>query len=115
MLGHKSCALHRVQAAICAFQKLPLWSFTASRTLADVRTCMQLLGAKGAAQMGWKAWRAGRASAMAAAGDSLEEILTAGEWRSIAVLNYLNESQIDASRMLLDAVEESDEESLPVL
>ena len=60
--------------------------------------------------MGWKAWRAGRATSMAAAGDSLGKILDHGEWRSKAVLAYIDESQVDATRLLMDSLEASDRE-----
>ena len=47
---------------------------------------------------------------MAAAGDSLGKILDHGEWRSKAVLAYIDESQVDASRLLMDSLEASDRE-----
>ena len=47
---------------------------------------------------------------MAADGCSLGEILTAGEWRSAAYLRYLSETEIDAQRVLSQALEESEED-----
>ena len=48
---------------------------------------------------------------MAAAGDSLGTILTCGDWRSKAILNYVEESAVDASRLLLETLDASDEEN----
>lgn len=44
-----------------------------------------------------KAFRAGKASAMAAAGQPLPQILRAGEWRSAAVLHYVDHDLLDAA------------------
>ena len=62
--------------------------------------------------MAWKAWRAGKASQMAQQGSGLGEVLTAGEWRSKALLNYVNESAIDAARILDDTLAASDAEDV---
>ena len=55
-------------------------------------------------------FRAGRATSMAAAGDPLGKILEFGDWRSKAVLSYIDESHVDASRVLLDSIEASGDE-----
>ena len=47
---------------------------------------------------------------MAAAGDSLGKILDHGERRSKAVLAYIDESQVDATRLLMDSLKASDRE-----
>ena len=49
-----------------------------------------------------------RATAMAAAGDRLGQILAAGEWGSAALLRYISEFVVDATRLLEQAVDESD-------
>ena len=51
---------------------------------------------------------------MAAAGDPLGKILTAGEWRSRAFLKYIDESTIDHARLLGEVVQASDEEDAPL-
>ena len=68
-----------------------------------------------AEMLAWKSWRAGRAICMAAQGDSLGTILTAGEWKSAAFLKYIDEDAVDKMRMLHSSVDSSDEEALPVL
>ena len=51
-----------------------------------------------------KAFRAGRASEMAAQGDTLGAILLAGEWSSSAVLRYVNVDAIEEQLFLQRAV-----------
>ena len=54
----------------------------------------------------FKGFRCGRATAMAAAGDSLASILQAGEWRSAEFLHYVSDSEIDRQRVLQYALDE---------
>ena len=60
--------------------------------------------------MTWKVFRVGRATSMASAGDHLGKILEFGDWRSKSALSYIDESQVDASRVLLDSIDASDDE-----
>ena len=60
-------------------------------------------------KIGWKCYREGKATQMAADGESLGAILTAGEWRSRAFLNCVHETAADALRFLEDTVDASDE------
>ena len=57
-----------------------------------------------------KAFRAGKATAMAAEGDGLAAILQAGEWRSAAFLHYLCETEVDRMRLLQHAIDDDAEE-----
>ena len=57
-----------------------------------------------------KSFRAGRATAMAASGDTLASILQAGEWKSSAFLNYISESEVDRVRMLDHAMMDDEED-----
>ena len=57
-----------------------------------------------------KAFRAGKATALAAAGCSLGDILTAGEWRSAAFLAYIDETTLDEAAFLDNTIAESDGE-----
>ena len=69
----------------------------------------------------WKSWHsseeAGKATAMAAAGETLAAILEAGEWRSHAFLRYISETELDKKRLLQQSrqEDEEDEEALPIL
>lgn len=83
---------------------------------------LKSIGTENPTSFTWEGFRAGRASAMAAAGDSLGQILEAGEWRSRAYLNYVDENVVDATRLLEQSVMSSDDEEndtvtehLPVL
>lgn len=64
----------------------------------------------------FKSWRAGKATAMARAGCSLPEILTAGEWKSRAYLRYIVDRWKQAAHkmneveVLTTAVDDSDDE-----
>ena len=56
-----------------------------------------------------KTFRASAASAMVASGEPLARILAAGEWKSSAFLNYVDESEVDRQKYissLLDAEED---------
>ena len=53
--------------------------------------------------MTWKVSSGGRATFLVVAGEF-------GDWRSKAVLSHIDESQVDASRVLLDSIEASDDE-----
>ena len=65
-------------------------------------------GVQGAQSFTLKAYRAGKATAMAAAGATVGEILQAGEWRSQAFLRYVDTDAVDEAQMLSAAVEGSD-------
>ena len=58
-----------------------------------------------------KAFRAGKATALAASGCTLGEILTAGEWKSAAFLSYIDETTLDSLMYLEKAIVESDDEA----
>ena len=87
-----------------------VWNFTRTSTLKQVKASLLMLGEAEAEHLGWKAWRAGRASEMTRQGHGLGEVLTAGEWKGRAVLNYVNETAIDAAAMLNAVVEGSEDE-----
>ena len=55
-----------------------------------------------------KAFRAGKATALANSGAPLGQILLAGEWKSKAVLNYVDEDVFDAAQLLRREFDQSD-------
>ena len=69
-----------------------------------------MLACDRAEQYSLMAFRAGRATALAAKGVSLGDILRAGEWRSSAFLRYVDEDVVDAAQMLNRIYEVSDGE-----
>ena len=75
-------------------------SFPQKQALSQLKSVLMMLGAPNYSCITWKSVRCGRASAMAAAGCSLGEILGAGEWRSMAYLKYVSEEVADAGQVL---------------
>lgn len=58
------------------------------------------LGVAGPSRYTWKAFRAGKATSMIAQGHTLPQVLSAGEWRSLAVLKYVDEDVIENAAFL---------------
>ena len=81
---------------------------TGAKALTGLKRVPRLLGTPSADLFGFKSFRAGKATEMAATGFGLAEILQAGEWRSSAYLRYLDESIADEGEMLRQAVDGSD-------
>ena len=67
-----------------------------------------MLGVAGAKTFTLKAYRAGKATSMAAAGATIGQILLAGEWRSQAFLRYVDTDIVDHAQLLSAVVEGSD-------
>ena len=65
-----------------------------------VRRMLTLLGHKDANRCTLKAFRAGRATSLAAAGSLIGVILAAGEWKSSAFLRYCQADEISVSAVL---------------
>ena len=103
------CALHRIQS----LQMTPgarLCEITAYEAAKLFRTRLAAVGIAKAQKFGFKAFRAGRATAMAAAGEPLAAILQAGEWRSAALLRYISETELDRKALLAAAFNVEDED-----
>ena len=92
-----------------------IWCFGPHLTMKNLRSLLLRIGVPNGERLGWKGFRAGKATQMAAQGDRLGETLTAGEWRSRAFLNYVDESAVDQARLLADTVEASSDEEASVL
>ena len=87
-----------------------LWTWTQTQLLTEIRRLLTLLGVPRAMECTLKDFRAGKATALAAAGSTLAEIMRAGEWRSSAALRYINEEAVDTAEFLRQALDESDKE-----
>ena len=59
-----------------------------------------------------KAFRAGKATALAVAGYSIGDILRAGEWSSRAFLAYIDGDAVDAAQLLQQALAASNDEGV---
>ena len=102
--GAGRCPVHRIGpylATLCAGQ--PLWPFSAAQFGSWLQRVLTLLSVEGATQFTLKAFRAGKATALAEAGCSIGDILRAGEWQSRAFLAYIDEDAVDAAQLVADA------------
>ena len=88
----------------------PLFDYTAHSFLLCLRNLLAQLCVPHASLFALKAFRAGKATAMVAAGAPLGAVLAAGEWKSKAILNYVNEDVFDASQFVLQDIDNSDNE-----
>ena len=78
----------------------PLFDLTSSSFLKAVRRMLTLLGHKEANKCTLKAFRAGKATSLAAAGSPIGVILVVGEWKSSAFLQYCQADEVSVSAVL---------------
>ena len=71
---------------------------------------LKLLAVGGAQKFSFKAFRAGKATEMAATGSTLHQILSAGEWRSAAFARYVDEDIADSAQLLRCTIDASSDE-----
>ena len=108
-VGSQFCVVHRCLAALRGRERGErIWHFTSSSFLGATRRYLALLGVAEACTYTLKAYRAGKATAMAAAGATVGQILLAGEWRSQAFLRYVDTDAVDAAQVLSATVDNSD-------
>ena len=88
----------------------PMWAFTSQQFSQWLQRILTLLAVPGASLFTLKAFRAGKATALAAAGYSIGDSLRAGEWSSRAFLAYIDEDAVDAAQLLQQTLAASDEE-----
>ena len=107
----KVCVVCRVRAKLRTHvTSARLWEFTAASALKQLRRVLVLLAADNAASYTLKAFRAGKATALAVSGKSLGAILAAGEWRSSAFLSYVDTDTVDHAQILNQTLEASEDE-----
>ena len=87
-----------------------LWELSSDQALKQLRRLLVLLEEPNAQAYTLKAFRAGKATALAASGKSLGVILAAGEWRSAAFLSYVDTDAVDHAQILDQTLAASDEE-----
>ena len=109
-----TCVVHRVKPLL---EKLEVGQqlfscHNSSQYLQALRSTLQLLDVPMAANYTWKAFRAGKAAALAAQGASLQKVLQSGDWRSAAILNYADEDCWKVQSFLEQAAGLSDEEEM---
>lgn len=118
---HCTC---NVRPALCAYHavarlvkdKSPgdlLWDVSAAEVLSTARRLATLARVEDAGRLTLKAFRASKASNMISAGEPLKTVLTWGEWRSRAVLNYIDENAVEQAALLEATLIASDDEGEP--
>ena len=78
--------------------------------LSGIRRALAALKVNSPAEYTFKTFRAGHATALAEEGKSLGHILRAGEWKSSAMLNCMDEDAVDAAQLLDLVLDDSDDE-----
>jgi hypothetical protein len=58
-----------------------------------------------------KAFRAGKATALAAKGHAYSKILAAGQWASGAALRYIDDDVVDINQALFVTIDNSDDDA----
>jgi len=102
------CPVHRVVAYLKASRVgKRLFSFSSSEFTRTLRRFLTLALAPNPAAFTLKAFRAGRATEMAAQGNSLGAILAAGEWKSAQFLRYVDTDMVE-QKVLFERALESD-------
>ena len=116
--GEKYCLCCRMRVHVDGLRiGERLWpaDYKPEQTLKVLRARMVVLGHQHHTIVTWKAFRAGRATHMAANGFGLSAILAAGDWASAAVFRYLREESADHEetlrQVLSKELEEPEEES----
>jgi hypothetical protein len=110
-VGPKRCVVHRAGQMLQSKPVgSPLFKFSAKQFLDILRSLLGEVGAQFPLLHTLKTFRAGKATALAEAGAPLGQILAAGEWKSKAFLNYVDEDVFDSVQFLSQAMENSDDE-----
>ena len=87
-----------------------LFSETAGTFIKKLRAMLAMVGVEQSQAYTLKTFRAGKATALMVAGAKLGEVLKAGEWRSHAILNYVDEGAVDEATFLEETMAVSDDE-----
>ena len=100
------CVAHRTEPHLSkAVVGTKIFSYTATQFLNILKKLLIQLSIDHATAFTLKAFRAGKATALANSGAPLGQILAAGEWRGRAVLNYVNEDVFDGAQLVARELE----------
>ena len=107
------CAPHRMATALQPLTRgeptLP--GATPASVLRDARRVLTLHSVEGSREYTLKSFRAGRATSLAAAGWTFHTYaMEAGEWKSMAVLRYIDTDAVDLTQAFQIALRTSDDE-----
>ena len=108
-VGRQLCVTHRLGDYIKACRPgEALFDFSANTFLGILKGLLEEVGVQYPQLYTLKTFRAGEATALAASGASLGQVLAAGEWRSRAVLDYVDEDVFDSGQLLNQSLDHSD-------
>ena len=112
----------RLSCVVCTYlawvaEKQPgtgsrVWPGSASQYLHQLRRLLNLLMHPQAMSFTLKCFRAGKASVLASSGATWQEIQSAGEWRGLSSLSYINRQAIDDYASFTMSVEASSDEEV---
>ena len=87
-----------------------LFHLTASQFLRRFRNLLSLLHVPGSNAFSFKAFRAGKATALAKSGCPVHVIMQMGQWNSAAMLNYVSPDALDEGVFWREVAQEPEED-----
>ena len=87
-----------------------MFDFTASQFLKRFRDLLHMLQVPGFDQFSFKAFRAGKATALAKSGCPVHVIMQMGQWKSAALLNYVSPDALDEGVFWREVANEPEDE-----
>lgn len=105
------CVSHRLLGRLSSLEPgHPLFDFTASQFLKRFRDLLHMLQVPGFDQFSFKAFRAGKATALAKSGCPVHVIMQMGQWKSAALLNYVSPDALDEGVFWREVANEPEDE-----
>ena len=105
------CLSHRLGPGLSKLQQgQSLFPFTASQCLKRLRSLLSLLNVPGASCFTFKAFRAGKATALAKSGCPVHIIMNMGQWKSAAMLRYVSPDAFDEGVFWREVAQEEEDE-----
>ena len=105
------CLSHRLKERLSSMQAgAHLFHLTASQFLRRFRNLLSLLHVPGSNAFSFKAFRAGKATALAKSGCPVHVIMQMGQWKSAAMLNYVSPDALDEGVFWREVAQEPEED-----
>jgi hypothetical protein len=105
------CPVHVVERHLSQYDhELLVFDIGVHEFMSLLRRGLALLGVPHAHQYTTTCFRAGHANEMAKNGFTLEFIMQMGEWKSKAVLSYIDEEAVEQSTFLIQALDAESED-----
>ena len=108
-VGSDLCVVHRLQSVLLGLKPgTEVFGFSAYEFHSLLKKFLVMLDISSAGAFTLKAFRAGKANALVLAGVPLGQLLAAGEWKSRAVLKYVDEDVFDGAQLIAAELDNSD-------